>query len=197
MADSPSPTRLYHINHQPRSLFGFARPITIRHIHQMICEFKKLREGLRVRTAVLHAEGVQEMPNEEAIERAASSANRDRKVAYKDSTSPVIYRGSRIEIEDESGQLAVEVRIRDKDSQFGGILESALGWLSVVVCLVGVIVTGLRGLPPVILGFAALCLIVDGRRRMVNKLDPRIQVNVSGDETTRAKVNKLIKTITR
>lgn len=198
MADVPAPGRLYHISFQPRSFFGFARPLTIRHIYQMVTEFKRLREGLRVRSAVLHAEGVAEMRSEEAIERTASSINQDRKVAYKDAASPIIYGGSRIEIEDAGGQLAVELRIRDKDNQMSGVLEGALGWLGLIVAVGGKLTSLFVTMTPaIVIVVVALFCIIDGRRRMVNKVEPRIQVNLNADEQTYKRVMDTIKTITK
>lgn len=198
MADASTPGRLYHIPFQPRSLFGFAKPLTIRHIHEMMTELKRLREGLRVRSATLHSEGVEAMKSEEAIGQMAASGNRDRKVAYKDSTSPVIYGGSRIEIEDEAGQLVAELRIRDKDNQMPGILESALGWVSGLIVAGGGKLTGLLDTTPaLVIVVVALFFIIDGRRRMVNKVEPRIQVNLTADEQTYKRVKKMLKTITK
>ncbi|MBI4530473.1 MAG: hypothetical protein HY709_03025 [Candidatus Latescibacteria bacterium] len=198
MADVPAPGRLYHISFQPRNFFGFAKPLTIHHIHEMIGEFKRLREGLRLRSAVLHSEGVEAMRSEETIERMAASMNRDRKVTYKDATSPIIYGGSRIEIEDEGGQLAVEIRIRDKDNQMPGVLESALGWLGIVIAALGKLSSLLTDWTPVIVIVAvALLLIIDGRRRMINKVEPRVQVNITADEQTHRRVMDMIKTITK
>jgi hypothetical protein len=79
-----------------------------------------------------------------------------------------------------------------------GVLESALGWLGIVVTAIGKLNNLLVDWTTIIVIVAvAFLFIIDGRRRMINKVEPRVQVNVSGDEQTHERVMGIIKTVTK